>query len=64
MAASSEARSDPQRSTGRNNGAKTTLARHLVSAAPLRTKRASDEFAATLEELGADLCVVEAARRS
>ena len=62
MTSPSEARSDSHHSTG-HNAVKATTAQHLVSAPPLRTKAASDELAATLEELGADPCVVEAARR-
>lgn len=49
---------------GHRHSAETDLAKHLISAAPLRTKQAAAELATTLEELGADPCVVQAARRA
>lgn len=62
MVPPSNAQSSPKRFNGHEGAADTSMARHLVSAAPLRTKQAADELAATLEDLGADPCVVRAAK--
>ncbi len=55
---------DPHHTNGYRHPPESELVTHVVSATPLRTKHASDELADTLEELGADPRVVEAARAS
>lgn len=62
MSPPSEAQSNAHQVNGHRHPAEDGLVNHLVSAAPLRTKKASADLAATLEDLGADPFVVEAAK--